>query len=149
MSHAQEIQRRLRDADVRFDAHDHGADRAVGHVLGRVGGCLSRQCGRELRDDHRKGRFVDLCLVCVREQSGEFGNRGAEARGVLRRGVDWDVEDGCCADHFLGRADDAWVLVDGWAEFFLDVADAKGGVLVNQWISGFGLEGWWQCSDWQ
>jgi len=85
----QQIQRRLRHANMRFDPHDHYLMRTRDSAgRGEVPGYG--------RDPHREGGFVDV-FDGGEGVEGEFGAGFAQAGFVLRGGVDGDVEDFTCA----------------------------------------------------
>lgn len=89
----QQIQRRLRDADMALDAHEHDLSRR-----------RRREVLRDRGDPHAEGR-----LVGVFNSVGdlELCACGPESCAVLRRGVDGDVKDGGRLDHLLSREDSA------------------------------------------
>lgn len=64
------------------------------------------------------------CADTIRLIETQFGTSGSEFRAGLSGRDDGDREDGGSAEKFLSRGYDASVLVDCWAEFLLDVADA-------------------------
>ena len=98
MSHRQQIQRSLRDADMRLDAHDNHTQRRRSNTSrGGVRRGLVHHCFRDGRRDHGEEGFVvqegggrgagHLCWFRGRilrgEQGGEFADGGAETGGVL------------------------------------------------------------------
>lgn len=94
MSSAPRIQRRLRDADVRLDAdqHDLGVD--------------GPQQLRHRGDEHAEEGLVGVRLAQGALEVGlQLGHGLAQARAVLRRRVDRDVEGLGCSEDLLGGED--------------------------------------------
>lgn len=93
MSGPQRVEGSLCDADVALDADQHNV--SVGLE------------GRSKRGEpHAEEGLVGLSAdVRRREERSEVGHDGAEARGVLGRGVDGDLERLRGAEDFLGGED--------------------------------------------
>lgn len=115
MARLQQVQRRLRHADVRLDPHDGDGRRAVGAPRVEV--------SRDGRDPHAEGRLVGVLLD---ERGGEVGlqlrDGVAELGAVLRRHVHGDgehfggLEDLGCGEDAGGRAGDGRPGVSLWGE---------------------------------
>lgn len=89
----QQIERRLRDADVRLDPDNrHGGRRAP-----------RREVLSDRRHPHGEGGLVDVRGKRLLRRQLAAGL--AQARAVLRRGVDGDGEDARRADQLLRRGD--------------------------------------------
>jgi len=83
----QQVEGRLRHADVRLDAHDdHGQLVVRGRRADHVG---------HFRNDHAEDCFVNFGQGrrLGREERGDFRDGGTESRGVLRGGDYGHVED--------------------------------------------------------
>ena len=102
MSRSQQVQRRLGDADVRFQADDDdlGGRRRRGEV--GVGG--------QRGEPHAEAGLVEVGLDqgvgCCGGQGGlELGGGVAEAGAVLGGDEDWDLEGGGGEEEFVGCED--------------------------------------------
>lgn len=101
MAQRQQVQSRLRDADVRLDADDDGVER------------LCWELGLQLRGDHGEEGFVevgaDIGVCGWVDVRAEFGDGCAEAGAVLGGDVDGDVE-GFGSPEELGGCGDSVVI---------------------------------------
>jgi hypothetical protein len=114
---AEEIQRRLRDTDVCFNAQDRYGLRLRGDGLD---GSLDfgSPHGEEGLVGVREGLHTIFGVESeLRAGLAEFGTQ-------LGRGEDGDVEDLAGAQDLLGCGEDLGEFVDRVAEFLLKVADA-------------------------
>ena len=113
----QQIKRSLRNADMALDPDNH-------HLAllrpQRIEGLA------QLGHEHGEGRFVHvrLRLHAIVTVQAELGTRLAELGAQLRCREDGNREDLRGAQQLLRRRDDFGELVDGRAEFLLQVADA-------------------------
>ena len=113
---AEQVERRLRDADVRFEAAEDD----------RVG---SRRCV----DEAGKGVAAAAAEGCLwdrgRQEAGELGRRGAEALGVLLRDRGADVEQAGGTGEAKGPCEHAGSGRNGRDQPLLDVdeRDERGG----------------------
>ena len=131
---SEQIQGRLRDADMALDAHD---DHLPLLWPQRVEG------SHHIRHHHRKGGLVNMC-VCLdptavvlveAELSACLSELGARLCCRKHR----DVENRCRAEEFLRCGDHARIFMDRRSKFLLQVADA---VLVGTLdaVGSFGRE---------
>lgn len=81
--------------------------------------------GRGLHHGEQSLIEVAAGLDTARGIEAQLGTCLAQPGTVLRGREDGDVEDGTGLEQLLGGSDDFWEFVDGRAELFLQIADAR------------------------